>query len=1242
MKQMTNMKKPKYTPQQESAIKEAGQNILVSASAGSGKTMVLVERLMHKISNKDDVTDFLVVTFTRAAAKEMKDRVQRKIQEQINDLPAGNDGKQHLIKQLPLVGQANISTIHSFCTQVIKKYYYLIDTDPIFRMITDDTEVELLKEEVLDRCIELKLEEEDPRFLNFLEMFSGTSNLDKVKNLVLKVYQFAMSKPDYIDWIEKLDQPYSHDSLKDMSIYQHVIKDDIILSLNQCITKSENLCRIAQGADEFSKYIDIFNKQIPIYKQMLEYVRADQLDELYSTLKSYKHARKPSKPKNEDLVPTDDFLDSINKEIKKIIEELTGKYFTYPLDEQLEKLNQLQPVIQSLQELLFFFHKELTKKKESINALDFTDLEHKTLEILTHESGEAVSYYRNKFKEIMIDEYQDTNLLQETILKLISRENQGNRFMVGDVKQSIYRFRLAEPGLFINKYNQYGQSNDGIRVILQKNFRSRPEVLDFTNYIFQQIMDSAVGEIEYNDEAVLNVGNMTFPDVNNMQTELLIYESKVKHEDLENLEDQDRIQNAYQGESILVAQKIRELIDNQFKIFQKGNDQVESHNRPVEYGDIVVLASSRSNYPELQQAFDEYNIPTIIDHSESYFKRTEIITMMSLLKIIDNPVQDIPLAAVLRSPIVGLNEPELAQIRLANKNSSYYQAMVDFAESSDSTIDSTLQMTIRDFLSQLDEWRDYSRFNSLADLIWKLYQDTHYLEYVGGLANGDQRQTNLHALYQRAASYEETSFKGLFQFIKFIEHMQKRDNDLAEATKVTEDDNAVRIMTIHKSKGLEFPIVFLVNAHKEFQVKDAQGKQSIDDKEGFATDYIDQANSLYYPTWLNSGVKQKLLNQIISEELRLLYVALTRAEQKIFITGQHTSKDEAIKEWKSVANHPDLVLPEKERLQPKKGFLALIGKALIRHKKMAEYRDTSDSRTFPYADINFDLHFASEKDLHERKNDILENYTRTDESADNSYTQTVDSKKIIDQLKSIVTYDYSHKQATVTSSFQAVSDIKRMIEEPDDERQVKVNVTHDGLKAHRYVTDELNSPKFMQASSRTVSSADIGSAAHMILQKLDYSKQITMENLKSLLEDLVETEVIENAVAKKVELSEIIAFTNSDLGQIIQKNIDKLRREVPFSLLVEAKEFFDNIDEPDDTILIHGVIDGFILKDSKIHLFDYKTDRVNHLNDPVGELKKRYTGQLKIYKLALETIYPDYTVDKITIYSLDLNQSINL
>lgn len=1239
-------KKPKttYTPEQEAAINEEGQNILVSASAGSGKTMVLVERLMRLISEGKDVTEFLVVTFTRAAAKEMKERVQKKIQERINELPADSPEKQHLVSQVPLVGQANISTIHSFCTQVIKKYYYLIDTDPVFRMITDDTEKAFLKEEVLDRCIEVKLEEEDPNFLKLLDMFSGASNLDKVKKMVLNLYSFAMSKPDYMDWIDKLNDPYKVENLIDMDIYQSHIKEELIQSFNRIISNLNQIKEMAQSESVFDKYIDRYDKLMPFYMEMKEAAEKNNLQDLFMILNNYSHPRKPSKPKGDDvdiyLLNADTVMGNLHKENKEIIEKIIENYFSYHPDDQVKKLNQLEPIIQSLQDLLIFFHKELTKKKESINALDFNDLEHKTLEILRHDSGEPQRYYQNQFAEIMIDEYQDTNSLQEEILQLISKEEVGNRFMVGDNKQSIYRFRLANPNLFNNKFKQYGHGNGGKRVILQKNFRSRRDVLDFTNFIFRQIMDENVGEIEYNDEAVLNVGNKSFPEDHTKQTEIMIYESDVKDDSLEGLEDEDRIQRGYEGESLMIAQKIREMIDNNYQVYEKSS----SSTRDIQYGDIVILSSTRTNYDELEQAFEQYRIPTIVDESANYFKRTEITTIMSLLKIIDNPMQDIPLAAVLRSPIVGLTEPDLSKIRISDKYNNYYQALLNYSQSKHSNIDQSLKEKVNHFLNQLEDWRNYSRFNSLVDLIWKLYNDTNYLEYVGGLANGDQRQNNLHALYQIAASYEKTSFKGLFQFIKFIERMQKRDNDLAEPTKVTENDNAVRLMTIHKSKGLEFPVVFLANANKEFNMKDAQGRQSIDDKEGFGTDYIDSPENLYYTTWINSGINQKLKKQSISEEMRLLYVALTRAEQKIFITGYQESKDKAFEEWLSVAHHSEIVLPEKDRLMHKQGFLGLIGRAIIRHPKMKDYRETSDSKALPYQDINFDLHFIDEKEILDKKPDILNHMQEVSvEPVEDSPAPVIDSSELLEDLKSIINLDYSHKEATMTSSFQAVSDIKRLLEEPHDERQEEVEASEQGLKARRYNRDDLNRPKFLQAKSQQeVSPADIGSAAHLILQKLDFNQDLTRASIQTLIDSFVESDLIDQPVADQVNIDQLISFVNGDFGQYLRDNQANLKREVPFSFLVEAQHFFSNIENKEDNLLIHGVIDGFVMNDQSIHLFDHKTDRVSHLADPVEELKKRYKAQLNIYKEALEAIYPNCTVDQVTIYSLDLNQAIAL
>lgn len=1239
---VTQKAKATFTSEQNQAIHESGHNILVSASAGSGKTMVLVERIMNKINGGTDITDLLVVTFTKAAASEMKERIQKKIQENINDPELSAEKKRHLIRQLPLIGQAHISTIHSFCTKVIKKYYYLIDMDPVFRMITDETESDMLKEDILDECIELKLEDEDPSFYQFLEMYSNTRNLDTVKELVLSVYQFALAKPDYMDWINSLSVPYQVNDLSELSIYQRVIKEDILSTLNYCIGQSEHIIDITNDASELSKFQELFTNLIGDFQMFQSIVQEDRLEEFYHLISDFKFPSKPRRSNkwDEALLEVDELVKVSYDNLKKSFNTIKINYFTHNPSEQIEQLNRMKPIVQSLIELLKDFHKKFTTKKAELQALDFNDLEHKTLEILSAEDQVAANYYQNLFEEILIDEYQDINILQETILSSISREDIGNRFMVGDVKQSIYGFRLAEPQLFIDKYNRFEKSDTDSRIVLQKNFRSRDSILDFINFIFKQVMDTGLGEIAYDKPAELNVGNTAFPEDNTKHTEILVYEFKnTKDNDLD-IEESERIQTSYEGESILIAQKIKELIRSGYEVY----DKKEKIMRPAKYSDIVLLTPTKLNNLLIQQQFQKYNIPVSMDSTENYFQRTEIMTMMSLLKIIDNPLQDIPLVAVLRSPIVGLKEPELAKIRLVNRKSQYYQAFIEAVQTENKHISQELREKISSFSNQLEEWRDFSRFNSLVDLIWKIYKDTNYLEYVGGLTAGAQRQSNLHALYERAAHYEEGAFKGLFQFIKFIERMQKKDQDLAEPSKVTDKDNAVRVMTIHKSKGLEFPIVFLGNASKRFNVQDAVGAYALDNNEGFGSDFIDINHNVSYPTWINEGIKQKRMKKLISEEMRVLYVALTRAEQKLFIVGSTDSKDSAVKSWLAVENHHEVTLPIVERLKYSDGFLGWIGRSIIRHPLSKDLRTTSDSIVLPFQDIQFDLTFKNSLQLIEQERKILQqdNIPHSNEVNDQPTIHEAPNVALIEAIKGIVEYQYPHQTSTVTTSFQSVSEIKRLFEEPEDDKLVKMSISEDGIKPNRFVIDDLESPKFRHSTQQSITKAEIGSATHLIMQKLDFKEPLTEQSIESLIQHLVTKQILDEAVASKVNQESIMAFATSPLGEYIYKNSDNLKKEVPFSLLIEARELFNDIETDDDHLLIHGIIDGFIVKDNCITLFDYKTDTVNYLEDPEGELVKRYKGQLSLYKKALETIYPESDVVSVYIYSLDLNKAIEL
>lgn len=1254
---MTQETKPNYTPEQKEAIYHTGHDILVSASAGSGKTMVLVERILNLVSQGADITDLLVVTFTKAAAQEMKERIQAKIQDQINQAPAGSDLKKHLIKQLPLINQANISTIHSFCSKVIQKYYYLIDMDPVFRMLTDQTEIDLVQERILDDCINLKLEDQNPSFYRLLEMFAGPSNLDPFKDMVRSIYQFALARPDSIKWLSELSQTYQVDDLKDLAIYQDEIKGDIRSSIDLAMDHYDQILNLVQGEAGLEKFQDKFGEVRQKLVSFQDLIQADRLDDFYLQGQAMKFPRKPTLPKDYKEDPhyqaLDEEVKALNKSGKEAFNSLIDDYFTIKPSDQVDMINKLRPLVESLVEFLLDFHQAFSAEKEKMRVLDFNDLEHKTLDILSHESGVAQAYYQDLFQEILIDEYQDINVLQEAILSSLAKPGAGNRFMVGDVKQSIYGFRLAEPKLFIDKYDRFGQDPVKERIILQENFRSRNTVLDFINYIFHQIMDRDLGDVVYDQAAQLNVGKQDFPnekeDLESKQTEFLLYQSKEVDTDREGeLSLQDGIRESSQGQYRMVAQKIKDLVDSGFLIYDKKAGQ----NRPLQYRDIAILTPTKNNNLVISEEFKTLGIPVAINNTENYFQRTEIKTMMSILKIIDNPLQDIPLVAVLRSMVLGLTEPELAKIRLINRQGLYFHALEDYSKAKSDKVDPNLQAKVQGFLSQLEEWRDYAKFNSLVDLIWKIYQDTNYLEYVAGLQSGQQRQNNLHALYERAGAYEASSFKGLFQFIKFIEVMQKKDKDLAEPVSVTEDEDAVRVMTIHASKGLEFPIVFLTDSSKKFNVSDAQGDFAVDSYQGLGLNYIDTDHQIKYPTWLNKGIQAKRMRQLISEQMRVLYVALTRAEQKLFITGIGKTRDDLLKKWKTVQGQTSPILSIKERLKPDDGFLNWLGKGIIRHPLSQDLRDQKDSPVLAFQDISFQIHFYNEGDLVKStsnpdqgpgEGDSLDVYTQTAKlnPSQDWGQEEGELKQELDQAKAYLSYHYPHQLAVNTTSYQSVSEIKRFFEV--DEGLEKMDFTGQTSKPNRYVSQDLADPQFIQKGSQVKPAPkDIGSATHLVLQKCDLSQPVTAQSIQAVIDQLLDREVIDQNLANYIDQDSLVKLFTGEFGRFLQDHASQVKREQPFSLLLEAGDLFHLDTQEEDSVLIHGVIDGFVQVGKEITLFDYKTDQLGHYQDPDQVLRDRYKGQIALYKRALETIYPDSRVSHAYLVSTDLNRAIEV
>ncbi|MFO8068656.1 MAG: helicase-exonuclease AddAB subunit AddA [Alkalibacterium sp.] len=1248
-----------FTDHQWQAIHDDGKNLLVSASAGSGKTTVLVQRVIEKIKKQTDINQLLVVTYTNAAAREMKQRIQIAIQTEINESQDA-DKKHHLIRQIPLLGQADISTLHSFCLKVIRRYYYLIDFDPVFRLLTDDTEIALMKEDVWDELREELYGKDDSLFERLATAYSSDKNDDGVTDLVLSLYEFSRANPDPLKWLSGLSQMYSveDNDLGQSFVFQHLIKTQLLRTLNNINELLEDAIAMGNGEEELTKTLAILKDDQTHVSQVETFVMDNKLDDAFALIENFKH-KTWSVPRKKD---TPEIVKETGKEMKPfrdkakdLYSDMVADIFTFSPDEHLDNMAKVKVLVEEMARVATLFYKRYQAFKAERKVLDFNDLEHLTLKILANETGdgkepsEAANHYRRQFKEVMIDEYQDINQIQEEILKWVTQPDpkKGNQFMVGDVKQSIYSFRLADPSLFIDKYERYATKETGERIILAENFRSRHEVLSFTNFIFDQLMDKEVGDLTYDDSARLVNGFTAFPEADNFQTDILLYESK--EDDSEEEEDEPaalsvsfQIDTKTKGELYMVANKILEMMATGYEIY----DKKAQTTRPLELKDIVLLTPTKKNNLDIQDIFKQLGIPTSVKDTQNYFQTTEITILMSILKIIDNPEQDIPVAAVLRSPVVGLDEVDLTRIRIMDKQSSYFDALTQFADKPDwkdiKNID--LQVKIQAFLEMLEKWRKQSRRQSLVELIWMIFEDTGFLHYVGGMSSGRQRKANLHALYERAAAYEKTSFKGLFQFIRFIEKMQKKDKDLAEPQAISDSENAVRVMTIHASKGLEFPIVFVLDMTKKFNVRDAQGATVFDEEYGVGAEYRDLESRERKTTLPEKALKHKKKTKLLSEQMRVLYVALTRAEQKLILVGSYKNREEAIKRWGLVGGHPKRVLPADMRLGAR-GFMDWIGFSIIRHEHMDDERTIEvQNATIHHYDTSFDVHFYSQEELEEallshQKTDTTEWYPNLKEGTLNVQADDGIKEAVKDAIE-LMNKPYAYQVATQTTSYQSVSEIKRLFEEPDDGQMVKIDVTKP-RQTSRYVEDQLSRPSFIQEDLKPTP-AEVGKATHLVLQTLDLKETPANESVKAVITHLVDEKVFTEELAGLIRIEEILNFFKTSFGDFIVDHAPFMKREVPFSLLMEAKEIFNDMDTVDDNVLIHGIIDGYIEQEEGIILFDYKTDRVSHLGERAGdEMLNKYRGQLTLYKAALESILKKPVIESHLVM-LDISETVRV
>lgn len=1213
-----------FTPEQEKAITENFPgNALVSASAGSGKTRVLVQRVLNKVEHGVDVDHLLIVTFTKAAAKEMRDRIKKGLQDEVNQ-SNDDEQKRNLVKQIRKLSVAHISTMDAFCQWLVQKDYYAIDLDPNFRILADKTEQEMLRDSVWEDVREdLYGNDEDGSFARLTRNFSNDRGDDGLTDVVLSLYDFSNANQDPKAWLNHLVDLYQmDDNITQSNFYQKYLLPEIQNKIKQAIgifkqAKQEFL----DGA--LSSRADLIDKDIKKLNRIYDRLGTATWDALYELFNPFKlesmNQKGISKKVDDSQKEFQKVAMSSRTNAKKIIDKIGSKYFFAKEDANLDVIKQAEKLVQKLVEVVQTFSKRYAAVKKQKHAYEFVDIEHFALNILTGKSEDSKEIKRqlqNYFDEIMVDEYQDNNRLQDAILNAMKNQQHENMFMVGDVKQSIYGFRLADPGMFLEKLDHYQESdNKDTAVELSDNFRSVKNVDDFTNLVFSQIMDRGLGEMDYTGNAKLKYGATYYGNSVKSSANVMMYVDDNSKDDDENLTLKPDTNS--EGQVRMVADQIQDLIQKKMQIYDKTTHEM----RDIRYGDIAILEPTRNNNLNLSKEFLQKRIPLSIDGGESYFKTTEVQIMMSLLQIIDNPYQDIPLAAVLRSPIVGMDENEMAYLRINHKTGNYFASILDFyhhyPSQEPNEFGNLVAKKVQLFLDQLKDFKDFATKHELSDLIWHIYSVTGFLDYVGGMPAGKKRQANLHALYERASEYEKSSFKGLFAFVQFVKRLQDKDDDLAEAPADIETDS-VHVMTIHGSKGLEFPVVFLMDATKNFNESAEKNRYVLNNKLGIGIKYFDQSKHELLPTLQYVAIMAAKKNSNLAEEMRKLYVALTRAEQQLYITGivkkNHTPETET-KDWERAYQSPNMVLDQSMR-SGAKSFMDWIGASLVRHPNYYQDRGKVDATHVLSKDpTNFKVEFVTAKDL-QQPGQAGTTSTSSDQTLK---TEQIDQS----QIQHIMDFKYPYHAATTTTAYQSVSEIKRLFDDPDNIQLGSVSESRNMiLRRTRYNNTTFMQPQFMQSVGQP-NSMEIGTATHLILQKINVKEPINQDTVAELLAQLVNDKLITPEVAKKVNVDSVVKFYQSDLGQLIKAHPDRLHREVPFSLLISAEQIFSEFEnDADQKLLVHGIIDGYLDLDDGPVLFDYKTDFVNP-KKPDASVEKiidQYRGQVNIYGIALSDI----------------------
>lgn len=1233
----------KWTKEQTDAIYQSGQDILVAAAAGSGKTAVLVERMIQKVINEADpihIDQLLVATFTNAAAQEMRNRVAVALERALEENPESA----HLKQQLTLLQQASISTLHSFCLDLVKRYSYLIDIDPGFR-IADTIEADLLRQDVIEALFEDwygKSFEEQEAFFELIDRFSSDRSDQEVELLILKLYEFAMQNPWPDQWLDQIAEQYNvaEDVAEEQLDWLMVLKQDVRDQLEQSRADLEQALDLTCESDGPYHYAEAVDSDLVLVQELKGQLELgwDHVKEGFQQLTFKALSRK----KVDCDLAKRERVKTLRDRSKKRLNDLAKQLFTRDLSAHLTDIRTLYPTIKQLVLLVKDFKQRYAEIKKDQGLVDFSDLEHYALQVLRDPSSDTDAMIpssvaielRDKYEEVLVDEYQDTNMVQETIIKLVARENPGNLFMVGDVKQSIYRFRHAEPSLFIEKYKRFTKPDEtGERIDLAKNFRSREQVLTATNYIFRQILDEEVGEISYDEDAELIYGNLSYDNAvqTDVEAELVIIDRETQESTDAEAEDDVPIDLAKaEIEARAYAKRIKQWIGTDGSEPRLIFDKDTGMSRPAQYRDIVILFRSMTWAPTVMEELKKQGIPVYAELTTGYLEAIEIQVMLNVLKVIDNAKQDIPLASVLKSPIVGIDEEELTQVRLANQRVSYYEALVEFLPTIE---DQQLKTKLTQFIERLTNWRELARRGSLSDLVWQIYRETGYYDFVAGMPGGRQRQANLRALYDRARGYEQTSFRGLFRFLRMIERMEERGEDLGAARALGEQEDVVRITTIHKSKGLEYPIVILGAMDKVFNQQDLRQRYLLHKDFGFGSRYIDPEKRIMYPTLLYYAIRQYMKRELWAEEMRVLYVALTRAKEKLVMIGTVNSFDKKQDNWLETVEHPDWTLPSATRLQMS-SYMDWVGSSVIRHRQAEALR--GDQQAVKISEDIFNDRSAWKISLEHARDYQAVTEEKQIEMVD--LKEKINAGELIDGLDpeqdahvaDRLSFRYRYLQATEHRAKQSVTEIKRQQEQLDENAATDMIRTFQPQIAER--------PTFMQKEQK-LSRAEIGTAMHTVMQHISFKQDWDQEKLHGFVQQLVSKEILTEQQSEVIDLVAIEQFFASDAYQVI-KRAKQLDREVPFSAMIPASQVYQDWQtEQEEEIFLQGIIDLLIETDDGWTIIDYKTDWVNSAVDDreINRLKKRYETQIKLYKQAIEMILK---VEIKQVYLYFFNQSL--